>query len=290
MQIFYSKKFLQHSFWQGHPECPKRLEVILDSIKDIKHKLREPREVAEEELYLIHSKEYIEKLKKYSLSGASFPDNIFSRDTFEIAKLAASAARDAAFNCESEFSFALVRPPGHHAGKNFFAGFCYINNIAFAVMSLQRLKRRRILVIDIDYHAGNGSWDIFYDDPLIYFLDFHCDPRVAYPGTGFEHENTAHMQNVCFSPSTADEEYIKKIESSIEDVAKKFKPDIIGVSAGFDTFHLDPIGGLRIRNIKTYYEIGKVIASLKRPTFVTLEGGYCLQKLGEIVKSFLSAF
>jgi len=305
MLIYYSDLFLKHSLNSGHPECKERLETIkkaLEKENKLNIKFLEPKPIDDEELYIVHTKEHISKLKQLSEKGDSFSDdnvlsednfvdNVFSKDTFKIAKHAAAAARDAALSCKKEFSFALVRPPGHHAGKNFFGGFCYINNVAFAVRSLQKINGfRKIMIIDFDYHTGNGTWDIFYEDPSVFYLSFHCDPHIAYPGTGFEHENTNHMVNVVMNPNTSDREYLEKFEKNVQKYFLSFKPDAIAVSAGFDSYFKDPIAGLEINEIGTYGKIGEMIRSLNKPTFATLEGGYYLPKLGEAANSFISAF
>lgn len=291
MIIFYSNKFLLHSLGEGHPESPERLKVIKRELENLNCNFVEPKDISEEELYLVHDKKYIERLKQLSESGGIFPDNVFSKDTFKIAKLAAAAVKEAALNCEKEFSFALVRPPGHHAGKNTFGGFCYINNIAFGIRSLQRIKRvKKVMLLDFDYHMGNGTWDIFYNDNSVFYLSFHCNPAFAYPGTGFEDENTDHMVNVVMNPNVSDKEYLIKFEENVKEYFKKFKPEVIAVSAGFDSYFKDPIAGLQIKNTETYKEIGSIIFSLKKPTFSTLEGGYYLPKLGEMVKNFIEAF
>lgn len=299
MRVFYSDRFLKHSLGQGHPECPERLRTIGEELRKLKDKggdvsFVEPKDIEDNELLLVHSKKYIESLKQLSAAGAAFSDNLFSKDTFAIARLTAAAAKQAALHAidAGEFSFALVRPPGHHAGRESFAGFCYINNVAFAVRSLQHEKARvkKVMIIDVDYHTGNGTWDIFYADPSVFYLSFHCDPRIAYPGTGFEHENTDHMVNVVMDPETNDSEYLTKFEVAVGKHFLEFNPDVIAVSAGFDTWHQDPIAGLGIREPETYAKIGEIIASLKRPTFATLEGGYYLPRLGELVKNFVQPF
>lgn len=293
MRIFYSDRFLLHSQGVGHPECQERLVAIKKELIKLGCRFEEPKEgIDDKELHLVHKQEYVERLKELSAASARFPDNAFSKNTYNIAKEAASAAKEAAFSAlEDSFSFALVRPPGHHAGKESFAGFCYINNIAFAIRSLQKAKKAgKVLLLDIDFHTGNGSWDIFYDDSSVYYLSFHCDPSVAYPGTGFESENTKHMQNVCLSPTTTDSEYLARFEPILKEVFKKFKPDVIAVSAGFDTYHKDPIAGLNISKTETYGEIGEIVAGLGKPTFSTLEGGYYLPELGEMAGRFISAF
>jgi acetoin utilization deacetylase AcuC-like enzyme len=294
MRVFYSDRFLGHSLGQGHPECPERLGVIKNELQKIPNAVfQEPADIPDTELELAHSKEYIRSLKEFSAAGAAFPDNVFSRDTFAISRFAAAAAKDAALNCidNKEFSFALVRPPGHHAGRDSFAGFCYINNIAFAVRSLQKEKSiGKVMIIDIDYHTGNGTWSIFHDDPSVFYLSFHCDPSTAYPGTGFENENTNHMVNVVMEPGTDDAIYLKRFIAAVQKYSDSFKPDAIAVSAGFDTWHQDPIAGLGIKDSKTYSRIAEAIAGLKLPTFATLEGGYYLPKLGGLVSNFVQPF
>jgi len=285
--------FLKHSLGAGHPECPQRLSIIKKELQSSKNvKFIEPKDIKDEELFLVHERNYIEKLKQLSEEGAVFPDNIFSDDTFKIARLAAAAAKEAALESLNEFSFALVRPPGHHAGRYNFAGFCYLNNIAFAVRSLQKKIKeiKNVMIIDIDYHTGNGTWDIFYDDPTVLYLSFHCDPHVAYPGTGFEHENTDHMINVIMDPRTGDEEYLDKFEKTVKKHFLKFRPDAIAVSVGFDTWYEDPIAGLGLKEPETYASIARIIASFKKPTFATLEGGYYLPKLGGLFKNFIKPF
>ena len=303
MKVYYSDQFLKHSMGVGHPECPRRLTEIKKELEKCNNiRFLEPKPIAEEELYLVHDKKHIAEIKQLSEKGASYSDNlilseddyadnVFRKETFDIALLAASAAKEAALNCNKEFSFALVRPPGHHAGKSSFAGFCYLNNLAFAVRSLQKIKRiSKVMIIDIDYHTGNGTWDIFHDDPSVFYLSFHCDPKVAYPGTGFEKENSSHMINVVMKPKTPDKEYLEKFEENVKRYNEEFGPEVIAVSAGFDTYCRDPIAGLGIEKLETYKSIGEIISSLKKPTFATLEGGYYLPELGRIVRSFVEGF
>jgi len=291
MQVYYSDRFLKHSLGRGHPECPERLRVIRAGLEGKKNcKILEPKPIDKEELELVHGRDYLQELVSLSAAKATFPDNIFSEHTFDISALAASAARDAAMNCENDVAFALVRPPGHHAGKGFFGGFCYINNIAFATRSLQKKKKARGMIIDIDYHHGNGTQNIFRNDDSVFYLSLHADPKTEYPGTGFESENNKHITNVPLPPDTTDGDYIGIFGKALDKSVKSFEPEFIAVSAGFDTYYMDPIAGLGIRDIGTYGKIGEKIASLKLPTFVVLEGGYYLPKLDEISNSFFSSF
>lgn len=293
MHIIYSPLFLKHSLGESHPECPARLEVILKSLEaDMKYDLVEPSSAQEQDLLLVHSKKHLENLEKLSALQRSFPDNVFSKQTYGIAKLAAGAALDAALMCSKEFSFALTRPPGHHAGKNFFAGFCYLNNIAFAARKMQSLKKaEKVLIIDFDLHHGNGTQDIFRDDPSVFYLSLNQDPSFTYPGSGFESENNSHIRNVVIHEEATENEYIQAFEDSLRESFKQHKPDLIGVSAGFDTYGLDQIGSkIHIFHSSVYNELGAAIRKCKVPTFGVLEGGYYLPALGQNVCEFLKAF
>jgi acetoin utilization deacetylase AcuC-like enzyme len=299
MKIVYSEKFLEHEPGEGHPESPQRLVAILKYIKENKLPVSfdKPEDVKEKDLYVIHDEAYIERLKFLSDTQQGGGDNPFSMNTFKIAKLAAGAALKAARNSKEDFSFALVRPPGHHAGKDFFGGFCYLNNIAFAVASLLESELKRAMIVDIDQHHGNGTQDIFYEDNRVFYLSFHQDPGTCFPwNSGFEKENNGHIKNVVVQPETTDAEYLKIFEENFSKYVAEFKPQLIGVSVGFDTFYKDHSCGnaIDIRDSATYNKIGSMIRKqaekLEARTFAVLEGGYCLDTLGQNFWSFCSAF
>jgi len=299
MKIVYCERFLEHDTGQGHPESPQRLLAILKYLKENKLPVSfvKPEDVKEKDLYVIHDEAYIEKLKFLSDTQQGGGDNPFSMNTFKIAKLATGAALKAARNSEEGFSFALVRPPGHHAGKDFFGGFCYLNNIAFAIASLVKTKIDRAMIVDIDQHHGNGTQDIFYNDERVFYLSFHQDPGTCFPwNSGFEKENNGHIKNVVVQPETTDAEYLKIFEENFSKYVAEFNPQLIGVSVGFDTFYKDHFCGnaIDIRDRATYNKIGSMIrkqaGKLEARTFAVLEGGYCLDTLGQNFWSFCSAF
>jgi len=299
MKIVYSDRFLEHDTGAGHPESPQRLVAIIKYLKEnnLPVSFEKPEEVSERELYTIHDEAYIERLKFLSDTQEGGGDNPFSMNTFKIAKLAAGAALKAARDSKSEFCFALVRPPGHHAGRNFFGGFCYLNNIAFATASLAESKVRRAMIVDIDQHHGNGTQDIFYNDERVFYLSFHQDPNSCFPwNSGFEKENNEHIKNVIIQPETNDAEYLKIFEENLLRCCDEFKPELIGVSVGFDTFYMDYSCGnaIDIEDSATYKKIGSMISKqagkLGARAFAVLEGGYYLEKLGENFWSFCSAF
>ncbi|MEM3555224.1 MAG: histone deacetylase family protein [Candidatus Micrarchaeia archaeon] len=297
MKVVYSEKFLEHETGEGHPESPQRLIAIVKYIKEnnLPVSFELPERIDESDLYIVHEEGYIERLKFLSEMQRGGGDNPFSKKTFEIAKLAAGAALKAAKN--PKFSFALVRPPGHHAGRNFFGGFCYLNNIAFAVASMLKEGVGRAMIVDIDQHHGNGTQDIFYEDKRVFYLSFHQDPNTCFPyTTGFESENNEHIKNIVIQPETNDDEYLKIFERNFLKYSDEFKPELIGVSVGFDTYYKDYLCGnaIDIQNSSTYNKIGSMInkqaKKLNAKTFAVLEGGYYLEKLGENFWSFCSAF
>ncbi len=300
MKVVYSDVFLRHYMGQRHPESSKRLDVVMDALKrnrKLKVEVVEPARLEEKDLLLAHEKKFVQSLKLLSAREAMFVDNVFHWDTFEIAKLAAGGAVRAARECFKGFAFALVRPPGHHAGRNFFGGFCYLNNIAIAIRKIQREKKlKRALIVDFDVHHGNGTQDIFREDESVFYFSLHQHPATIFPGTGFASENSAHIRNVPLEPGTSDGEYLRIFKENFEEIARAFKPQIIGVSAGFDTYAEDITCGnqLLISKKETYGEIGKIIGGGARrarcPVFAVLEGGYHLATLGKNVGSFLSAF
>ncbi len=293
MRITYSPLFLRHSQGEGHPESPERLEAILSFLeKSMKIEVVEPSMASEQDLLLVHTKEHLANLEKLSALGRDFPDNAFSKDTYSTARLAAGAGLDAALLSEKGFSFALVRPPGHHAGRNFFGGFCYLNNLAFAVRKMQKLgKARRALIVDFDLHHGNGTQDIFYNDESVFYLSLNQDPHFTYPGSGFESENNPHIRNVEIHEGATENEYLQAFETSLSESFEAHKPDLIAVSAGFDTFGLDQIGSnLRIFDSSLYNELGKAVKKCGVRSFGALEGGYYIPSLGQNVYEFLRAF
>jgi acetoin utilization deacetylase AcuC-like enzyme len=299
MKIVYSDRFLEHETGAGHPENPQRLIAIMKYLKENKLPVSfdKPKNIDDRELYVIHDEEYIERLKFLSEMQQGGGDNPFSSNTFKIAKLAAGGALKAAENSEKGFSFALIRPPGHHASRNSFAGFCYLNNIAFAVASLITKNISRAMIVDIDQHHGNGTQDIFYEDSRVFYLSFHQNPETCFPYTsGFEKENNSHIKNVVLQPGTNDVQYLKIFEENFTKYVDEFKPQLIGVSVGFDTFYKDSSCGnaIDIEDSATYSRVGSIIRreaeKLGARTFAVLEGGYYLEVLGENFWSFCSAF
>lgn len=187
--------------------------------------------------------------------------------------------------------FSLCRPPGHHAGRDYCGGYCYLNNVAVAAGEA-RLQGRRAAILDIDYHHGNGTQDIFYDDGEILFVSIHADPATDYPfywghadevGEG---EGKGTNLNLPLPRGTGLADYLLALERALEAIAAHC-PDLLLLSFGADTFEGDPISSFRLRR-DDYPVIAARISQLGIPVLVVMEGGYAVGELGENVEAFLS--
>jgi acetoin utilization deacetylase AcuC-like enzyme len=215
--------------------------------------------------------------------------------TWEAALSAAGCALTAAERLRhrrQESVYVLCRPPGHHAGRNFYGGYCYLNNAALAAAHLQR--DGSVAVLDIDYHHGNGTQDIFYDSDQVLVVSLHGDPRAAFPyywgypdevgtkaGVGFNH-------NVPLPAGAGEKQYLPALEEALATIGD-FKPAYLVLSLGMDTFSEDPLGGFSLA-IGSFSKIGGLIASLEIPTVVIQEGGYHAMTIGECAAAFWEGF
>jgi acetoin utilization deacetylase AcuC-like enzyme len=187
--------------------------------------------------------------------------------------------------------YALCRPSGHHAGPDFFGGYCYLNNAAVAVEVLRR-EEGRVAIIDIDYHHGNGTQAIFCRDPEVWYGSLHIDPDTDYPfyagyadetGTGAGQGTNC---NVPLPPGTSEGRYLAALDTLFERLVS-FKPRRLVVSAGFDTYVHDPIGSFQVTT-SGFWQVGVRVRELDIPTLVVQEGGYYVPDLGRNVVAFLS--
>jgi acetoin utilization deacetylase AcuC-like enzyme len=191
-------------------------------------------------------------------------------------------------------AFALCRPPGHHAGSAFMGGYCYINNAAVAAQWLRDNGAARVSILDIDYHHGNGTQEIFYARPDVQVLNLHADPRFEYPyflghqdergegaGDGFN-------RNFPLPLGTAWEGWSAALETACV-VIGDYRPDALVVSLGVDTFERDPISKFRLASID-YPKIGRRIARLGLPALFVMEGGYAVEEIGINAVGVLTGF
>ncbi|MCP4913071.1 MAG: histone deacetylase family protein [Oligoflexia bacterium] len=193
----------------------------------------------------------------------------------------------------SRVSYALSRPPGHHASKDAYGGYCYFNNAAIAAKLLK--KKGRVAIVDIDFHHGNGTQEIFYGDDKVLTISVHGDPRLHFPYfCGFPNElgkgkGEGYNLNIILKDKTKINSYLKTLKEIVVPALKKFEPDYLIIAAGFDTYKLDPIGNFDLE-VEDYIKIAQVFKKLKLPTVILQEGGYYTKDLGKNVVSFLKGF
>lgn len=275
MKVFFSPQCLVYK-QEGHPESPERIERTVDFLKKQGYLLEETTPVKEKALLLCHSREMVEMIKREAFSDLDTPAY---PGIFEIARLSAGGAIAGMHSAlKGESTFSLMRPPGHHASSR-VEGFCLFNNIAIATKrALEQVKR--VAILDIDVHHGNGTQDIFLGSEKVLYVSVH--QQDIYPGTGLKSEKNC--LNYPLLAGAGEKEWLNVFEKGIEEV-KRFSPEIIAVSAGFDAHREDPIAGLSLES-ETYRKVGETITRMNVPAFAVMEGGYS-NKVPESVWQFL---
>jgi len=270
MKIIFSQRCLEYR-WPGHIEGPDRVRKASEFLRK-EFAFLEPKPASREELEKVHSKDHIDLIKNARAGTYIDGDTPAPENIYEYARLSAGGAILAA----REKGFSLMRPPGHHAGKNGRAlgaatlGFCYFNNIAIAVKSLDLPT----FVLDIDGHHGNGTQEIFLGDPKVTFISLHRYPH--YPGTGLRSQ--ANCLNFPLSYPTGDSLYLKTLDEALSQVDLA-RSELVGISAGFDA-HQGDLASLGLSS-EGYREIGRKVRALGKPTFGVLEGGYIGENIGK---------
>ncbi len=290
MVILYSPRCLDYAA-AGHPENPERVRAAVAQLHKEFHTWVVPVACTDEDILRVHTRDQLEAVRSGTFDDADTP---FFPDIFEIAKLSAGAAVLAAEHAlAGRPAFSLMRPPGHHAERNRVMGFCYFNNIAIAVAkTLQSSPRlQRVAILDFDCHHGNGTEDIFCGDERVLFVSLHQSP--CYPGTGLM--SGANCINYPLPPGTGPEKFLEALDEAIGRI-RGFNPHLLAISAGFDSFRNDPITHMGLE-VETFYEIGRRVADLTRPTstapalpcFAVLEGGYA-REFAQCVDAFVGGW
>lgn len=296
--LIYHPDYLKHETGL-HPERKERLLSIIAHLeeKGLMDRLEmvKPQSASLDEVRYIHTQDYIEKAKKYSeLEIPLDPDTVLCRDSYDVALLAAGGAISAV-DAVSEFdsSFALVRPPGHHATPDRGMGFCIFNNVAIAARHAQKKGKRRVLIVDWDVHHGNGTQEAFYDDASVLYFSTHQYPH--YPGTGWLNEvgrgeGIGYNINVPLPAGTGDAGFIAAFEEILVPSALEFKPDIVLVSAGFDACADDGLAQMRM-SAEGFSVLASIVKSIAKESgagfAAVLEGGYDLKLLAQSVAAVL---
>ena len=302
--IIHHPVFREHDTGPGHPETSSRYQVVMDALRGdapLWSGLVEvqARGAPRGDIQAAHSPQLYKHVERVVSEGLGYldADTTVSLRSFDAARHAAGApcqAIDLIMKGEISNAFVPARPPGHHATEERAMGFCLFNNVAVAARYAQQNypQVERVAVIDWDVHHGNGTQGIFYDDPSVYFFSSHQYPW--YPGTGTRGEKgmgrgLGYTMNLPLRAATPAAEQKRAFEAALGDMAASFSPDLIIISAGFDSHLDDPLGQLQLED-DDFVAMTRAVKQWAKDScdgrlVSCLEGGYNLQTLGETVRA-----
>jgi acetoin utilization deacetylase AcuC-like enzyme len=286
-----------HEQGPHHPERPDRTKILNARLaeSDLWQRLdhREPPVAPVEMLYEVHERSYVDSVQYICEQGGGLVDNVDTGtipESFRIARRAVgsvAAAVDAVISDSVDSAFSAVRPPGHHAMPNRAMGFCLFNNVAIAARYARRTYGiDRILIVDWDFHHGNGTQEAFYRDGSVLFFSVHCSP--AYPYSGYEYQlgedaGAGLTINAPLPPGSGRREYSDAMNDVLRPAAKRFNPELVLVSAGFDAHRADPLSQMRLdeEDFGRFTDVVREIAdeSADGRIVSVLEGGYNVNSL-----------
>lgn len=313
LTLISSERFAEHQTPPGHPERPERagvMGVIAERWRERGTGVAAPRAATREQLARVHDEGYLHRIAETAGRAVALdPDTYTSPESHEIALLAAGAAIDAVQRVcasnrggserskdRSPRALALVRPPGHHAGRDRAMGFCLYNNIAVAAAHARALGAGRVAIVDYDVHHGNGTQHMFEADPNVLYVSTHQFP--FYPGTGAADEigrgeGRGFTVNVPLEVGAVDDDYRVVFERVVVPVLHQFKPELLLVSAGFDAHERDPLGGMRLTTeafAAMTSELARVAETCCEGRIVLVtEGGYDLRALAASLDALIQA-
>jgi acetoin utilization deacetylase AcuC-like enzyme len=311
-------------------ENSDRMDRILNALRATDWaEIMEPRDFGLDPIYAVHDKDYVnflasswtewlasETKDKATLLPSTFalrrhpqkPTSLLGRAGYYMMDLSACivegtySAALASANCAlsaaeavvngEHSAFSLCRPPGHHAGKDYAGGYCFINNASVAANWIS--AKGKVALLDVDYHCGNGSQDIFYDRADVLTISIHADPNFEYPHyAGYAHETGSGVgvgfhKNFPLEKGTDDARYLSALQEALG-LIREFAPKYLVVSAGMDIYADDPLGTIKVTT-EGIGEIGKWISALSLPAVIVMEGGYNNEALGTNIVAFLSSF
>jgi acetoin utilization deacetylase AcuC-like enzyme len=305
-QVFYDPGTLRHATPAGHPETPQRMDAVMTAVRGLERQgqvaLAAPRAATDDDLLLVHTREYVNKVRAEVAAGRrtlSTGDTDISPGSMAAALGAAGTVMsgvDAVVSGGARTAFCALRPPGHHASQARGMGFCLFNNIAIGARHAQRRHGvGRVLVVDWDVHHGNGTQDVFWSDGSVLFFDVHQHPW--YPGTGGAEEKgdgkgRGLIINNPFPAGSGRKEIVTAFREVLVPAAGRFKPELVMISAGFDSRRGDPLGRFTLSD-EDFAELTEIVVGIARQhaggrLVSVLEGGYALAGLTSAVTAHLT--
>lgn len=304
--IIHHPIYREHETGEGHPETPERYTVVMEALRadeKLWPEILELQAVAATRgaVQACHTPQHYKAIERAVSEGTGYldADTIVSMRSMDAALTAAGGvcrAVDAVMQGEARNVFLPVRPPGHHATSEHAMGFCLFNNVAIGARYAQAHPEiERVAIVDWDVHHGNGTQGIFYDDPTVFFFSMHQYPW--YPGTGARGETgigrgRGYTINVPVRAATRASEQRHMLDASLEEMAKRFKPDLIFISAGFDAHVADPLGQLLLTDedftLMTRAVKQWAASACQGRLISCLEGGYNLGTLGATVRAHVA--
>jgi acetoin utilization protein AcuC len=281
VKIIYAPEYLDYKFGEGHPFWPERAKKFISLLEknNFSYSLVDAPRASDQDILLVHSKEYLKKLKEMVKTGGGYisVDTPVSKSNFNASyHYVGGTIKALNYAIKEELSINLLGGL-HHAERDKSSGFCIFNDHAIAIRKLQKEKKiKTAAVLDLDVHAGNGTQEIFYDDPMVLTASIHQDPSSFYPGTGFSwqmgvNRGKGYNVNYPLGPGTGEEEYLEALDTVIQKI-EAFEPDVLAVVFGADTYKDDPLASFKLE-LGSYERIAERLGRFQKKA-ILFAGGY----------------
>lgn len=280
VKVIFHEVYLKYDFGSGHPLWPERALVFLEKLKKyaIPHEILVPKKAVDEDILLVHSQDYLKRVKKLAKEGGSLSiDTPVTPKNLQAAYCSVGGSILALKEALKGEKVINLLGGLHHAGISDSSGFCIFNDHSIAIRKLQKERKiKKAMIYDLDVHAGQGTQEIFYSDPKVFTISIHQDPATLYPGIGFAEEKGEGLGkgfnlNLPLPPGIDEKEYLQALDSVLP-LAKKFPHDVVVLVLGVDTYKKDPLANIEIE-IDSYRKIGKRFKNFPKLA-VMFAGGY----------------